>query len=101
MVGGANSSAWYLPVAASAAAAGAVATTAVGASHAAGASGLLAGAVGEGALELEHGSGDLVTQSGLALLVVNDVLAAEHATAGGGSSGSVVCAMHFDEIVLL
>jgi hypothetical protein len=46
-------------------------STAVGAVHAAGAGGLLAGAVGEGALELEEGARDLVLHGGLAALVVD------------------------------
>jgi hypothetical protein len=47
--------------------------------HTAGAGGLLAGAVGEGALELEESAGDLVLHGGLAPLVVD-----------GGGDGSVV-----------
>lgn len=70
-------------------AASAVRATTVGAVHAARASGLLAGAAGEAALEAEHGAGDLVAHRGLALLMVNDGAAAagEETTPGRGGTG--------------
>jgi hypothetical protein len=60
---------------------GAARATAVGAVHAAGAGSLLARAAGEGALELEHGAGDLVTHRGLALLGAGSGAAREEAAA--------------------
>ena len=48
------------------------AAAAVSAVHALGAGSLLRRAVGEGALELEHGAADLVLERRLALLVVDD-----------------------------
>ena len=61
--------------------AGAARATAVGAVHAAGAGSLLARAAGEGALELEHSAGDLVTHRGLALLGAGRGAAREEAAA--------------------
>lgn len=55
----------------------------VSAVHAAGASGLLAGATGQGALELEHGTGDLVAHGGLAALVVDGRRVGDGAAAAG------------------
>ena len=50
---------------------------------------LFAWPAGEGALELEEGTADLVTQRGVALLVLHAV-GEEAATAGGGGGGGVV-----------
>lgn len=51
---------------------------------------LLAGTVGQGALELQESTRDLVTESCLPLLVVDNSLAAKDAmAAGGGGGGSV------------
>lgn len=72
-------------------------TAAVSAVHAASASGLLAGATGQGTLELEHGARNFVAHGGLAALVVDGgrghgaVAAGEEAAAlAGGSCGSGV-----------
>jgi hypothetical protein len=56
---------------------------------------LLAGAVGQCALQLEHSTRNFVTNSRLSLLVVDDSLAAKK-TVAAGSRGGVVRAMHFD-----
>lgn len=62
---------------------------------------LLAGTTCQGALELQHGSADLVTEGGMTLLVVYDLLAPEETASAGRSgpgSGSVsVVVRHGDE----
>lgn len=67
-------------------------TTAVSAMHAAGASSLDGGAVGEAALELEQSAADLVLHGGLAVLVMNGMdlltLPKETVTAFSGGGGS-------------
>jgi hypothetical protein len=64
-------------------------TATVGAVHAAGAGGLLAGAVGEATLELQEGAGNLVLHGGLAALVVNGSDGGVVGVTGGGGRGVV------------
>jgi hypothetical protein len=52
---------------------------------------LLTGTAENGSLDLLHGAGDLVAQSGLALLVVDYLLAAEEGAAGTGCPGCGCC----------
>ena len=65
----------------------AVAAAAVGAVHPPGSRRLLAGAAGQGALELEEGAADLVAHGGLAFLVMDGPAATEEATMARGGSG--------------
>jgi hypothetical protein len=78
--------------------------TAVGAVHAACASGLDGGAAGQSALELEEGSGDLVADAGVAF-VVDDVASAAEEVAAAGAGGGGVCGVgvvgHFERLVVL
>lgn len=55
---------------------------------------LLAGTTHDAALKLLQGAGDLVTDCGMALLVVN--AAAEETVATGGGSGCCMTVCHLD-----
>lgn len=57
----------------------------------------------ERTLQLEQGSADLVTERWLALLVVDDMLAAKDSTTGGGGVGGAVGAAerHIDSCLSL